>query len=177
MVSPGWIAALYAGLPTEAHGVASWTSTHTSSQTERWIMDFVHDALADGRPFQILTMVDHWSRCSQVLAAGLRMSGEAVSQALDRVQDEGQSPRSITVDHGTEFQSRALEDWASRRGCPARLHSSRQARGVWMAITTARTAHSGTGPRRSSLINVRPSLDRQRSTLLWLRTLRTGPRS
>jgi putative transposase len=25
-------------------------------------------------------------------------------------------PRSITVDHGTEFQSRALEDWAYRRG-------------------------------------------------------------
>ena len=26
------------------------------------------------------------------------------------------APRSITVDHGTEFQSRALEDWAYRRG-------------------------------------------------------------
>ena len=31
---------------------------------------------------------------------------------LDRVL----SPRSITVDHGTEFQSRALEEWAYRRG-------------------------------------------------------------
>jgi putative transposase len=29
---------------------------------------------------------------------------------------QGLSPRSITVDHGTEFQSRALEDWAYRRG-------------------------------------------------------------
>ena len=28
----------------------------------------------------------------------------------------GPGPRSITVDHGTEFQSRALEDWAYRRG-------------------------------------------------------------
>ena len=26
------------------------------------------------------------------------------------------APQSITVDHGTEFQSRALEDWAYRRG-------------------------------------------------------------
>lgn len=89
--------------------------THTSSPTELcWTMDFVHATLADRRPFQILTVVDHWSRCSPVLAAGLRMSGEAVSQVLDRVQDEGQSPRSITVDHETEFQPRALEDWASR---------------------------------------------------------------
>jgi len=27
-----------------------------------------------------------------------------------------QAPRSITVDHGTEFMSRPLEDWAYRRG-------------------------------------------------------------
>ena len=29
---------------------------------------------------------------------------------------KGCRPRSITVDHGTEFISRALEDWAYRRG-------------------------------------------------------------
>jgi putative transposase len=75
-------------------------------------MDFAHDTLMDGRPFRILTVVDNWSRCSPVLEVGFRMSREAVSQVLDRVLDEGQSPRSITVDHGTEFQSRALEDWA-----------------------------------------------------------------
>ena len=79
-------------------------------------MDFVHDTLANGRPFRILTVVDNGSRCSPVLEAGCRMSGETVSQVLDRVLGEGQSPRSITVDHGTEFQSRALEDWAYRRG-------------------------------------------------------------
>jgi putative transposase len=44
------------------------------------------------------------------------MSGAGVSQVLDRILGEGPSPRSITVDHGTEFQSRALEDWAYRRG-------------------------------------------------------------
>jgi putative transposase len=25
-------------------------------------MDFVHNALADGRPFRVLTVVDQWSR-------------------------------------------------------------------------------------------------------------------
>jgi putative transposase len=43
------------------------------------------------------------------------MSGETVGQALDRVLNGTHGPRSITVDHGTEFQSRALEDWAYRR--------------------------------------------------------------
>ncbi len=44
------------------------------------------------------------------------MSGETVGQALDRVLNGIPGPRSITVDHGTEFQSQALEDWAYRRG-------------------------------------------------------------
>ena len=44
------------------------------------------------------------------------MSGQTVSAALDRVLASGLHPRSITVDHGTEFQSRALEDWAYERG-------------------------------------------------------------
>ena len=44
------------------------------------------------------------------------MTGEMVGQALDRVLNRTAGPRSITVDHGTEFQSRALEDWAYRRG-------------------------------------------------------------
>jgi putative transposase len=83
---------------------------------ERWSMDFVHDALADGRPFRVLTVVDQWSRQSPVLEVAARMSGLTVGAALDRVLDGTQAPRSITVDHGTEFQSRALEDWAYHRG-------------------------------------------------------------
>ena len=37
-------------------------------------------------------------------------------RSLGLVLEGAPRPRSITVDHGTEFQSRALEDWAYRRG-------------------------------------------------------------
>jgi putative transposase len=85
--------------------------------TERWSMDFVHDALADGRTFRVLTVVDQWSRQSPILEVAASMSGQAVAEALDRVIGEVSIvPRSITVDHGSEFTSRALEDWAYRRG-------------------------------------------------------------
>ena len=47
---------------------------------------------------------------------GVRMSGETVGQDLDRTLNGTPGPWSIMVDHGTEFQSRALEDWAYRRG-------------------------------------------------------------
>ena len=46
----------------------------------------------------------------------MSMSGRTVGTALDRVLGDGVAPRSITVDHGTEFMSRALEDWAYQRG-------------------------------------------------------------
>ena len=83
---------------------------------ERWSMDFVHDALADGRPFRVLTVVDQWSRQSPLLEVASSMSGRIVGEALDGVLDDAATPRSITVDHGTEFMSRALEDWAYGRG-------------------------------------------------------------
>jgi hypothetical protein len=74
-------------------------------------MDFVHDTLADGRPFRILTVVDNWSRSSPVREAGFRMSGELVSQVLDRVLGEGQRPRSITVDlTPSEFVTQRQEE-------------------------------------------------------------------
>lgn len=80
-------------------------------------MDFVHDALADGRPFRVLTVVDQWSRQSPILEVASSLGGQAVADALDRVlRAIGNMPRSITVDHGTEFTSRALEDWAFGRG-------------------------------------------------------------
>ena len=78
-------------------------------------MDFVHDALADGRPFRVLTVVDQWSRQSPLLEVASNLSGQTIGDALDRVLGPS-TPRSITVDHGTEFMSRALEDWAYRRG-------------------------------------------------------------
>lgn len=53
-----------------------------------------------------------WS--SREIAASL--SGRTVGETLDRVLVGVRSPTSITVGHGTEFMSRALETWAFARG-------------------------------------------------------------
>ena len=82
---------------------------------ERWSMDFVHDTLADSRPCRILTVVDTWSRQSPSTRGGISDVGEMVGQVLARALNGPPGPRSITVEHGTEFQSRALEEWAYRR--------------------------------------------------------------
>jgi len=104
------------GAESEAYGIAPWTC-HGPCRADRALeYEFLHDGLAAGRPFRILTVADNWSRCSPVLAAGFRITEKMVSQVLDRILGQGRGSRSITVDHGTEFQSRALEDWSYRRG-------------------------------------------------------------
>ena len=98
-------ASLHRGIPPAA-----------SRAHERWSMDFVHDALFDGRAFRVLTVVDQWSRWSPILEVAQGMSGMTVAEALDRAIARHGAPRTITVDHGTEFTSRALDEWAYRRG-------------------------------------------------------------
>ena len=78
-----------------------------------WSMDFVSDKLADGRSFRILTVVDQFTRECVKLEADRSMTGMKVVQALERAQQErGSLPKSITVDNGSEFCSRAMEAWA-----------------------------------------------------------------
>jgi putative transposase len=86
-----------------------------SAPHERWSMDFVHDQLFDGRAFRILTVVDQLSRESPLIEPDFSMSGHKVAQALERCLSEKPTPRSLTVDHGTEFTSKALEEWAWQR--------------------------------------------------------------
>lgn len=83
---------------------------------ERWSMDFVHDQLFNGRPFRVLTVVDQFSRQTPLLEVRFGFSGHDVAAALDRAIEQAGTPASITVDHGTEFTSKALEEWAYRRG-------------------------------------------------------------
>ena len=77
---------------------------------------FVHDALHDGRAFRVLTAVDQWSRWSPILEVAQSLSGQSVADALDRAIARHGRPRTITVDNGTEFTSRALVEWAYRSG-------------------------------------------------------------
>jgi len=79
-------------------------------------MDFVHDQLVDGRAFRVLTVIDQWSRESVLVEAGHSLCGKDVAEALNRVSWTRSLPKAITVDHGTEFTSKALDQWAWERG-------------------------------------------------------------
>jgi transposase InsO family protein len=48
---------------------------------QRWSMDFVYDALTEGQPVRVLTVVDQWSRESPLLEVATVMSGRTVAGA------------------------------------------------------------------------------------------------
>ncbi len=82
---------------------------------ERWSMDFVRDTLSDGRAFRALTLVDDCTRECPVIEVDLSLGSVRVVAVLERLAGTRGLPRTIVVDNGPEFQSRALDAWAHHR--------------------------------------------------------------
>ena len=87
-----------------------------TAPNERWSMDFMRDTLADGRAFRLFTLVDDCTRECPVLEVDLSLGAERVVAILEQLAGSRGLPRTIVVDNGPEFQSRALDAWAFRRG-------------------------------------------------------------
>ena len=83
-----------------------------SKINERWAMDFVSDALYDGRRIRALTIVDAFSRESLGILVDKNIRGEKMVDALEQVKKVRGVPVSIQCDNGTEFTSKALDKWA-----------------------------------------------------------------
>lgn len=79
-------------------------------------MDFVSDCLHDGRRFRALTIVDNVSRVSPAIEVGPGLSGQRVTEVLDSLTHSYGLPEMIQVDNGPEFTSRAMDEWAHRKG-------------------------------------------------------------
>jgi putative transposase len=79
-------------------------------------MDFMSDALFDGRSFRLLTVVDCCSR--EALATVPRANFRAfnVVEVLDRLIMERGKPNKRSVDNGPDFAGRLLDHWAYLKG-------------------------------------------------------------
>ena len=84
-----------------------------TSANECWSMDFVMDALFDGRRFRALTIVDNYCRECLEIEFGQSLKGEDVVRVMERMKlVRGIVPNRIKVDNGSEFISKALDKWA-----------------------------------------------------------------
>jgi putative transposase len=92
-----------------------------SRPNEIWSMDFISDALANGRRIKLLTIVDDFTRESVDLVAEHGISGQYVVRVLERAAQFRGLPLAIRTDQGPEFTSKALDQWAYQNGVQLKL--------------------------------------------------------
>jgi putative transposase len=83
---------------------------------ERWSMDFVSDALFEGRWLRALTVVDAFTPEALAIEVDPGIKGEQVAAVVGRLALLRGAPRAIRVDNGPEFVSKALDRWAYENG-------------------------------------------------------------
>lgn len=98
-----------------------------TTPNELWGMDFVSDALFDGRRFRSLAVVDHFTHECLDIVVDQSLRGEHVAEAMARLVAQRGKPGAIKVDSGSEFAGKVMDRWAyengveldfSRRGTP-----------------------------------------------------------
>lgn len=83
---------------------------------EVWAMDFVSDALFNGKRFRALTLIDTWTRECLAVHVDISIKGERVVEVVQEVSRHRGVPARIQVDNGSEFISKALDLWAYQQG-------------------------------------------------------------
>jgi putative transposase len=85
-----------------------------SRPNERWSLDFVHDALSNGRKFRPLTIADDFTRESIGIEVDFSLTGDRVVRVLSRLAATRGLPPTLKFDNGTEFTSNAMLGWAAQ---------------------------------------------------------------
>ena len=83
---------------------------------ERWSLDFVSDALGDGRRFRTLCVVDDFTREALAVVVDVSLSGVRVARELSRLITQRGAPKMIVSDNGTELTSHAILRWVREAG-------------------------------------------------------------
>ena len=81
-----------------------------------WSMDFVSDALANGRRLKSLTIADVFTHECIDIAVDHGISGTCVVRVLERAARFRGYPRAVRTDNGPEFTSRAFIAWTQQHG-------------------------------------------------------------
>ncbi|MGC0397212.1 hypothetical protein ABIF91_009624 [Bradyrhizobium sp. USDA 241] len=82
---------------------------------QRWSLDFLSDAFADGRRFRILAVVDDFTRECLALVADTSLSGLRVTRELDVIIAWRGRPAMCLSDNGTELTGMAVLRFSQER--------------------------------------------------------------
>lgn len=93
----------------------------SAAPNQIWSIDFVMDALSNGRRIKCLTVVDDFTRECLDIAVDYGISGGYVARVLEQIGQFRGLPHAVRTDQGPEFTSRALDQWAYSHGIDLKL--------------------------------------------------------
>ena len=83
---------------------------------EVWSIDFMSDALVDGRKFRVLNVIDDFNRESLAIEIDTSLPARRVIRVLERIIARRGKPTCIRTDNGPEFISHLLQEWCETGG-------------------------------------------------------------
>lgn len=81
-----------------------------------WAYDFVEDALVDGTPLRILTVMDEFTREGLAIDVALTTSADRVIDVLTALIAQHGAPAYLRSDNGAEFVATAVQAWLAQCG-------------------------------------------------------------
>ena len=83
---------------------------------QSWSMDFIHDALTDGRAIRLFNVIDGFNREALTIEVDFSLPAQRVIRSLNQLIECRGKPNQIRCDNGPEYISNDLKDWASKQG-------------------------------------------------------------
>jgi len=111
-----------------------------------WTVDFVHDALRNGRRFRAFNVIDEFSPECLAIEVGASLPGVRISQLLQRLSELRTAPRIIRSDSGPEFRGRVMDEWAWSAVAPCAIVTAKGR--IFLRCETHRAQNQGTSLRR-----------------------------
>jgi len=80
-----------------------------------WSIDFMSDALVDGRLLRTFNVIDDYNREGPAIEVDLSLPSQRVIRSLEQVIEWRGRPAAIRLDNGPEYIAQTLVDWANDR--------------------------------------------------------------
>ena len=85
-----------------------------------WALDFMHDALYDGRRFRTRTVLDEGNREGLAIEVGTSLASGRVVALLEQLVAQHGAPQAVRCDNGPELIAQTLTDWCAATGIALR---------------------------------------------------------
>ena len=86
-----------------------------TAPNQTWSLDFMSDALVDGRKFRLLNVIDDFNRESLAIEADTSLPTLRVIRVLEQLIKQRGKPSNLRTDNGPEFISCKLAEWCNKQ--------------------------------------------------------------